>query len=441
MNKILFIKIMISLIFMFHNGTAIAQVGSISVAGTGSTLFYVYDSSFGELAYDSTNQQIEVPSGTYVVKLNKTVRTVTVKAGQNTVVKAGSISVAGTGSTLFYVYDSDSRELAYDSTNKQIELFPGTYTVKLNKTVRTAEVQEGKNTVIKAGSVSVAGTGSTLFYVYDPDFRELAYDSTNQQIELFPGTYTVKLNKTVRTAEVQEGEDTVVKAGSVSVAGTGSTLFYVYGLISNSINNGDINSDGKIGLEEAIYALQIVSGITGSKLEKEFYGIGFFELAYDSTNQQIELFPGTYTVELNKTVRTAEVQEGENTVVKAGSVSVAGTGSTLFYVYDSGFRELAYDSTNKQVELFPGTYTVELNKTVRTAEVQEGENTVVKAGSVSVAGTGSTLFYVYDSGFRELAYDSTNKQVELFPGNYTVKLNKNVQSAVVQEGKNTSIEF
>ena len=250
----------------------------------------------------------------------------------------------------------------------------------------------------QAENLSVAGIGSTYFYVYDSDLNELAHAFTNQQIELASGTYIVRLNNTSRTVTIAAGQNTVVKVGSVSVAGTGSTYFYVY-------------------------------------------GSGFSELAHAFTNQQIELFPGSYTVRLNNTARTATVKEGENTVVKASRVSVAGTGSTYFYAYDSNFSELAHAFTNQQIELFPGSYTVRLNNTARTATVKEGENTVVKASSISVAGNGSTYFYVYESGFSELAHAFTNQQIELFPGSYTVKLNKIVRTATVQEGQITSVSF
>jgi len=253
-------------------------------------------------------------------------------------------------------------------------------------------------TTAQAGSVSVTGTGKARFYVYDSDLNELAHAYTNQQVELASGDYPVKLNNTARIVTVTAEQNTVIKAGSITLEGTGNTTFYVY--------NSDLS-----------------------------------KLAYARTNEQIELFPGTYTVKLNETVQTATVQEGENTLVKAGSIRVRGTGKNLFYVYNSDLSELAYAYTNKQIELFPGTYTVKLNETVQTATVQEGENTLVKAGSVSVVGTGRNLFYVYNSDFRKLAYAYTNKQIELFPGTYTLKLDKTVQTATVYEGQNTSINF
>ncbi len=173
----------------------------------------------------------------------------------------------------------------------------------------------------------------------------------------------------------------------------------------------------------------------------DLYGAVLTELSHNFTNKQIELFPGTYTVKLNNIVRTATVQEEQNTIVKSGTVSVSGTGSTYYYVYDSDFNELSHKFTNKQIELFPGNYTVKLNKTFHAATVQEEQNTVVKSGTVSVSGTGSTYYYVYDSDFNELAHNFTNKQIDLFPGNYTVKLSDAVQTANVHEEQHTIIDF
>ncbi len=446
--------------------------GSVIVSGTGQDLFYVYndDLSGDSLAYAKTNQDINLFPGDYIASINDTTETATVKAGEKTILTAGTVSVSGTGADDFYIHDTFGKQLDYTDINKEIEVFSGDYTVSVNKTVHPATVESGQKTVLTAGSISVSGTGTDDFYVYDTAGTQLDYTDTNKVIEVFAGTYTVSLNDTRQTATVQGSEKVTLEAGRFIVSGTtpASTLYYVYDSEGRQLDSTYVNRETElfpgsyiVSLNDTTQTASIQAGeetllVSGTLSVSSLSTTGnttFYvyddarnELDHAVTNKEVELFPGTYAVSLNDTRATATVQPGEKTVVEAGTVSVSSistTGNARFYVYDDAWSDLDYAYTNKEVELFPGTYKVSLNDTRTTATVQPGKKTVLESGTVSVSSisiTGNAKFYVHDDAWNDLGNASTNKEVELFPGSYTVSLNDTQATATVQPGKKTVLE-
>ncbi|MDM8521955.1 hypothetical protein QUF80_01150 [Desulfococcaceae bacterium HSG8] len=382
---------------------AVATAGAVSVAGIRADTFYIYedDLSGNYLAYAKTNQDIEILPGSYIISMNDTRELAEVESGEKTVLTAGVVSVSGNGKDDFYVYDGAGNRLDYADTNQEIELFSGTYTVSVNRTSQSATVESGEKTVLTAGSISVSGTDTDDFYVYDTEGKKLDSAHTNGEVEVFPGNYNVFLNDTKQTATVRAGEKTMLTAGRLSVLSAATTIpstYYVYDLSGN-------------------------------------------KLCYAAVNRETELFPGNYTVYLNDTAQNATVQAGEETELVAGIISVTSTSAnTSFYVYNSDGDKLGYASVNKEFDLYPGNYMVSLRTVYQNVTVQTGEKTVLKAGTLSVSSiskTGNATFYVYDAAWNKLGYTSTNKEIELFPGTYTVTLNEGEQTAVIQAGEDT----
>ena len=138
----------------------------------------------------------------------------TVAAGKQAEVVAGSLRVAGTGKERYHVLDATGqRELTgYIATNSTAELLPGTYTVELNGTRDQVTVAAGKQAEVVAGSLRVAGTGKERYHVLDATGqRELTgYIATNSTAELLPGTYVVKVGDRSMTARVHAGQQTNV---------------------------------------------------------------------------------------------------------------------------------------------------------------------------------------------------------------------------------------
>jgi len=122
------------------------------------------------------------------------------------------IGVGGTGEDLYYVFDeSGENKLAFTGTNKKIEIFEGSYVLTLNGSTATASVRPGEETVVGAGSLVVSGDEKMLYEVYDEAGEtNLNFKHVGGAMELFPGSYTVVCGGGKTTAVVKAGERTEV---------------------------------------------------------------------------------------------------------------------------------------------------------------------------------------------------------------------------------------
>jgi CTP-dependent riboflavin kinase len=247
---------------------------------------------------------------------------------------AGSAMVAGIGIGRYFVSDASGKSLTNADTNTPVELPPGSYTVVLNGTTQSLTVRSRETTTVAAGRAVVSGTGKGRYFVSDASGKGLTNADTNAEVELFPGTYTVALNGTTQSLTVRAGEKAAASAGSAVVIGAGNGRYFV----SDASGKGLTNAD---------------------------------------TNAEVELFPGTYTVALNGTTQSLAVRAGEKTAVSAGSAMVAGTGGRYF-ISDASGKSLTNADANTAVELFPGTYTAELNGTKESFTVRPEQQTLVR---------------------------------------------------------------
>jgi hypothetical protein len=105
---------------------------------------------------------------------------------------------------------------------------------------------------------------------------------------------------------------------------------------------------------------------------------------------------------------------------------------------------------NTTLELPPGTYEVDVNRTRRTVKVEVGKKTVLWTGDLLVEGKPDTDFYApYEGGEQKTVsnYPLLNRPHSLFPGSYTVwvfsglgKKTKVADNAVVTAGRTTIIQ-
>jgi hypothetical protein len=105
-------------------------------------------------------------------------------------------------------------------------------------------------------------------------------------------------------------------------------------------------------------------------------------------NNSVELTPGTYVVDVNKTRKTVSVEAGKKTVLWTGELVVEGDPSgPYWYPMQGKERRLAGNPPvlNRARSFFPGTYTVFVHVGVGTkdknlgdAEVKAGEKKVLK---------------------------------------------------------------
>jgi hypothetical protein len=102
-------------------------------------------------------------------------------------------------------------------------------------------------------------------------------------------------------------------------------------------------------------------------------------------NSTVELAPGAYVVEVNRTRRKVTVEAGKKTVLWTGELVVEGKGADWYAPYQGKERKLANNPPvlNRPTALFPGTYTVLVrvgakDKKLGEARVRAGLKTVLK---------------------------------------------------------------
>jgi hypothetical protein len=103
-------------------------------------------------------------------------------------------------------------------------------------------------------------------------------------------------------------------------------------------------------------------------------------------NNTVELAPGTYLVDVNRTQRKVTIEAGKKTILWTGELLVEGDLATAFwYPMQGKERRLSANPPllNKSRALFPGTYTVFVHVSAGMDDKNLGD-TVVKAGQKTV---------------------------------------------------------
>jgi len=249
----------------------------------------------------------------------------------------------------------------------------------------------------------VLGTGQDTYHVYDEFGRDSkGYSTLNKEMQLPIGNYVVRLNSYNQPFSIQTGQKTTIQTGTLTVSGIGLDTFYVYDKFANCC-----------GLTNAL------------------------------TNKVINLLPDTYTVRLRGIDQLVKVESGQKTIVQAGLLSVAGIGLDEYKIYDSfNQTNLVNNTTNKWVELFAGDYVVRLNGSWKKTTVKETEKTVLTAGSVFVVGYGLNNYDVFGDAiiYTYGTYRSTNKEMELFAGNYNISVSYTSSPVTIQEKQRTVLK-
>ncbi len=96
----------------------------------------------------------------------------------------------------------------------------------------------------------------------------------------------------------------------------------------------------------------------------------------------LELAPGTYVVDVNRTQRTVQIEAGKKTILQTGELVVEGEPESAYWWPMQGTeRRLSSNPAllNRPRALFPGTYTVFVHTSVTVADRNLGE-AVVEAG-------------------------------------------------------------
>lgn len=310
----------------------------------------------------------------------------------------GLLEVGGTTREAFAVLDSTGKTVANQTVGGRVELAPGTYALRLNNSAHTTSVVEDSLTRCLPGALVVSGATKETYRVKDATGKQLAYGTLGQALSFFAPALYVSVNQSDAPTKLKPGRTEEIKAGTVIVHGTTSEYYYVH------------DTTGK-------------------------------QLGYGTLGKPFDVLPGSYIVKVNKTETVAAFNAGETREIATGTLLVRGSTSDYYYVTDASGKELHYQQLNKPLSFFPGTYRVRVNKTERPASVTASRETEYQTGSIVATGKGADYYYVLDKSNNSLHYNTLNKPLSLFPGEYSVKVGPRVRAATVSAGKTTSLEY
>jgi hypothetical protein len=318
---------------------------------------------------------------------------------------AETLLVTGTTQDNYMIYDRFGRDYkGMGTVNKEVQLAPASYQLTYHGSVQNITIQAGQKTVITLGFLTVSGTGQDRVYIYDELAKSnLASTYTNKPIELFPGTYIAQLNYfNSAPVAVVGGQTTTLVAGLLTVTGVGRDSYTVY---------------DAFGKTSQLYS-------SASQL----------------TGKDVELFAGTYSPVLNGTKQITTVQAGQKTILISGSYTVFGAGLDRTDIYDVD-NTLALNLshiTNREVEIFPGTYTLRLNGTTQKVTIAAAQQSYLYSGVLKMPNLGSTgsYQYVFNMLGTQLFAKLPDTFTEVFPGTYKVSLNTLSNTVTVQAGDN-----
>ncbi|QTA79899.1 Uncharacterized protein dnl_21810 [Desulfonema limicola] len=295
------------------------ESGYILVSGKGFDNYSVYYND-DKLTETKTNVYKEFFSDlSYTVKLNKGEYFEPVKPPAR--LYAGSVVIKGQGIDRYSIFSQET-ELAGKETGEELEFFSGTYTVKLNNTIETVPIQANLRTEIDAGGILVSGAGNSFYSLVNGD-EEIGQKKTGEIIEVFKGTYSVKLNKDIK-------ENIIVNSGDINKSlnshalifkGTGGYPFYVFNSSSSDFDT-----------ENA--------------------------LASSTSDKALDLFTGEYKVRLNNINKDINLTDSQELTITPGRLLVTGTGEEKYNILDAQGNQLATGVAGEEIDLFQGTYSV-----------------------------------------------------------------------------------
>ena len=309
----------------------------------------------------------------------------------------GLLQIDGSTSAYYFVLDDAGRKVKHERLNHSVALDAGSYRVEVNGSAHKVSIASGYLARCATGTLITSGKTSDRYDVADLGGVQLASQVLGKSLSLFPGEHFVRVNNTEAPASIKPGELTEIRTGSLLVHGATGEYYYV--------------------------------------LDKTNKQLGFTPL-----EKMLSFLPGTYEVKVNNTSLNAEVSSGKVTELSTGILVVKGLTEEYYYVTDTAGGALGFQVLGKAIALFPGKYNLQVNNTSITGTVAAGRATEFDTGSLTMTGTGTAYYYVFDESGKQLNYNLLNKSLSFFPSDYTVKLGPTARKTSVIAGQVTSLE-
>lgn len=307
------------------------------------------------------------------------------------------------------------------------------------------------------GALQVEGNTSVNFYVFDKSEKQISYQTLNETLALDPGEYSVKVNSSSHPVVITEGMLTKCSTGTLLVKGSTSENYYVldsarqqltYEVLGKAtsffispllvkVNGSIVTTEVKLKeVTEIQTGTLTVRGNTG----ENYYvldGTGT-QLNYNTLEKPLAFFQGSYAVKVNSSLIHTTVAAGQLSELTTGTLLVKGLTDENYYVLDSLGTQLNYQSLNKPLAFFPGNYRIKVNNSFTNGKVVQAQTAEYATGSLVVPGKGEENYYVLDASGNQLNYNACNKPLSFFPAEYSVRLGQVTNKATVTAGQQTT---
>ena len=367
------------------------QGAILTQAGTDIS-FYAFDSAGKQLGSAHVNGILPLKPGDYRLKVNNSTHPAGVQAKMITKCSTGSVQVDGKTDENYYLFDGAGTQLAAAHVGAALSLFPGTYQVRLNNSVTSANVQTGVPLVLKPGTVNVDASTDENYYIFDSAGTQLAGSHVGRPLGMFAGSYKAKINNSEMKADVRAGETASLPISTLVTEGSTDENYYVFNAAAT-------------------------------------------QLAAAHLGRPLALFPGSYNVKLNNSSVPASVTAGSPVTIQAGSVNLQGSTDENYYVFDKGGVQLAAAHLGRAVSLMPGDYTAKLNNAPLAVRAEAGSANAYPTGTIAVKASGSDRYYVLDLAGTQLGSSQFNQPISLPAGKYSVKVGNDTRPVEVTAGQ------
>src|SRR5579864_2203176 len=186
------------------------STGTVQAAGKTDEYYYIFDGAGTQLAAAKLGTALSLFPGKFQARLNNTPAGVDITPNAVAELKPGTLNVQGTTDEYYYVFNAMGTQLASSKLGRAVALLEGPYTAKVNNAGFPVKVDPGRTNEFQTGALTVKGSGSDYYYVFDTNGVQLGSNKLNQPLSLPAGTYSVKVGNNTRTAAVTAGQSAVV---------------------------------------------------------------------------------------------------------------------------------------------------------------------------------------------------------------------------------------
>jgi len=386
----------------FKPGVNDFSVAIIELNGSSNNHYSIFDNEEATgkpLAKIYTREKLDIFPGKWTLKVNGSYITHTFKQGSNDFAVA-VIKLNGSSNNHYSIFDDDEAPLATIYTREKLDIFPGKWTLKVNGSYITHTFEHGINN-FSVSVINLNGSTNNHYSIYDNEDatgNALATIYTREKLDIFPGSWTLKVNGSYITHTFEHG----INNFSVSV----------------------INLNGSTNNHYSIYDNEDATGNA---------------LATIYTREKLDIFPGKWTLKVNGSYITHTFKHGINDFSVA-VINLNGSTNNHYSIYDNEDatgNALATIYTREKLDIFPGLWTLKLNGSIKTNTFSHGVNNFSVA-ILSFKCESIKTFYVYDKEISDSQLFSidSKKKIDIFPGSYIIEDNNQSKNVLLYEGEN-----